>query len=137
MTIERLVSLSIDAGFKLHRELGPGLLESVYEALLAERLRRSGCAVERQKVLPIDFDGVRLAEGYRVDLLIEGSLIVELKSCERLLPVHSKQLLTYIRLARQPVGLLMNFGSDTFREGLKRIVNGADERTQRFVEQQG
>jgi len=92
--------------------------------LLAERLSRSGCGIERQKLLPVEFDGLKLAEGYRVDLLVGGKLIIEVKSVERLLPVHSKQLLTYVRLARQPVGLLMNFGGATFREGLQRIVNG-------------
>ena len=121
--IERLASLSIDAGLHLHKELGPGLLESVYETLLAERLRRSGCAVERQKMLPIKYDGVSLADGYRVDLLVGGKLIIEIKSVERLAAVHGKQLLTYIRLANQPLGLLMNFGAETFREGLRRVVN--------------
>jgi iron complex transport system substrate-binding protein len=80
--------------------------------------------VERQKILPVEFDGLKLPEGYRVDLLVDGKLIIEVKSVERIAPVHSKQLLTYIRLARQPVGLLMNFGGATFREGLQRIVNG-------------
>ena len=84
--------------------------------------------VERQKPLPIVFDGMALAEGFRVDLLVEGQLIIEVKSVERLSPLHSKQLLTYLRLAKQPVGLLMNFGAETFKEGLRRIVNGAAER---------
>jgi GxxExxY protein len=122
--IEALARNAIDCGLSLHKELGPGLLESVYEALLAERLRRSGCVVERQKVLPIVFDGLTLREGFRVDLLVDEKLIIEVKSVERLAPVHSKQLLTYIRLAKQPVGLLMNFGGETFREGLRRVVNG-------------
>jgi GxxExxY protein len=122
--VEELARIAIDCGFHIHKELGPGLLESVYELLMAERLRRSGCLVERQKLLPVEFDGVTLADGYRVDLLVEGKLIIEVKSVERLNPVHGKQLLTYIRLARQPVGLLMNFGGATFREGLQRIVNG-------------
>jgi GxxExxY protein len=122
--IEELARVAIDCGFHIHKELGPGLLESVYEALMAERLRRSGYVVERQKILPVEFDGLSLAEGYRVDLLIDGKLIIEVKSVERLTPVHPKQLLTYIRLARQPVGLLMNFGGGTFREGLQRVVNG-------------
>jgi GxxExxY protein len=121
--IEELARIAVDSGLRLHKELGPGLLESVYEAIMAERLRRSGYHVARQQVLPIHFDGVSLAEGFRVDLLVEGKLIIEIKSCERLAPVHSKQLLTYLRLARQPVGLLMNFGGETFREGLKRVVN--------------
>ena len=126
--IEDVVSTSIDCGFHLHKELGPGVLESVYEALLAERLKKCGFSVERQKALPILFDGVALAEGFRVDLLVDGQLIIEVKSVERLSPLHAKQLLTYIRLANRPVGLLMNFGAETFREGLRRIVNGAIDR---------
>jgi GxxExxY protein len=122
--IEELARIAIDCGLHIHKELGPGLLESVYEMLLAERLSRSGYMVERQKLLPVEFDGLKLPEGYRVDLLVDGKLIIEVKSVERIAPVHSKQLLTYIRLARQPVGLLMNFGGATFREGLQRIVNG-------------
>ena len=122
--IEQVARVAIDCGFHIHKELGPGLLESVYEMLLAERLSRSGLTVERQKLLPVQFDGLNLPEGYRVDLLVDRRLIIEVKSVERVAPVHSKQLLTYIRLARQPVGLLMNFGGATFREGLQRIVNG-------------
>ena len=122
--IEELASIAIDCGLRLHRDLGPGLLESVYEAILAAQLTRVGLAVERQKILPVEFDGVALADGFRIDLLVEGQLIIEVKSVERLAPVHSKQLLTYLRLTRQPVGLLMNFGGETFREGLKRVVNG-------------
>ena len=122
--IEELASIAIDCGLRLHRELGPGLFESVYEAILATQLTKAGLVVERQKILPVEFDGVVLADGFRVDLLVEGQLIIEVKSVERFAPVHSKQLLTYLRLAGQPVGLLMNFGGETFREGLKRIVNG-------------
>jgi GxxExxY protein len=125
--IEELARIAVDCGLHIHKELGPGLLESVYEAILADRLSRSGCFVERQKVLPVTYDGVTLPEGFRVDLLVGGKLIIEVKSVERLAPVHSKQLLTYIRLANQPVGLLMNFGGETFREGLRRIVNGPAE----------
>ncbi|HEY6663408.1 MAG TPA: GxxExxY protein [Sphingomicrobium sp.] len=121
---EELARVAIDCGLHIHKQLGPGLLESVYEVLLAERLSRSGWIVERQKLLPVEVDGLTLPEGYRVDVLVDGKLIIEVKSLERLAPVHSKQLLTYIRLARQPVGLLMNFGGATFREGLQRIVNG-------------
>jgi GxxExxY protein len=125
--IEDCARLAVDAGLHLHRELGPGLLESVYEALLADRLARLGLLVERQKLLPVLFDGTILPDGFRVDLLVDEKLIIEVKSVERLAPVHSKQLLTYIRLAKQPVGLLMNFGGATFREGLRRIVNGPAE----------
>ena len=126
--IEEIVSIAIDCGFHLHKAIGPGVLESVYEALLAEPLKGCGLVVDRQKALPIVFDGIALAEGFRVDLLVDGQLVIEVKSVERLAPLHSKQLLTYIRLAKQPVGLLMNFGGETFREGLRRIVNGATER---------
>jgi GxxExxY protein len=122
--IEELARIAVDCGLHIHKDLGPGLLESVYEIVMADRLSRSGCLVERQSLLPIEFEGLRLEEGYRVDLLVDGKLIIEVKSVERLAPVHGKQLLTYIRLARQPVGLLMNFGGATFREGLQRIVNG-------------
>jgi GxxExxY protein len=122
--IEELARIAVDCGLHIHKDLGPGLLESVYEIVMADRLSRSGCLVERQRLLPIEFEGLRLEEGYRVDLLVDGKLIIEVKSVERLAPVHGKQLLTYIRLARQPVGLLMNFGGATFREGLQRIVNG-------------
>jgi len=122
--IEELARHAIDCGLRIHKELGPGLLESVYEALLAARIGRSGFEVERQRLLPVEFDGLKLPEGYRVDLLVGGKLIIQVKSVERLAPVHGKQLLTYIRLAKQPVGLLMNFGGETFREGLRRVVNG-------------
>ncbi|HWU91741.1 MAG TPA: GxxExxY protein [Sphingomicrobium sp.] len=128
--IEDVVSTAIDCGFHLHKDLGPGVLESVYEALLAERLRRRGLLVERQKPLPTVFDGMTLPEGFRVDLLVDGQLIIEVKSVERLVQLHSKQLLTYLRLAKQPVGLLMNFGAETFKEGLRRIANGAANRDQ-------
>ena len=113
----------MDCGFRIHKKLGPGLLESVYEAILADGLSRSGLLVERQKPLPISFEGVEINEGYRVDLLVERSLIIEIKSVERLIPVHGKQLLTYLRLAKQPLGLLMNFGCETFKEGVRRVAN--------------
>ena len=121
--LEELAGLAVDCGLRIHRELGPGLMESVYEAVLAASLLRRGASVERQKLVDIEYDGMVLREGFRADLLVGGKLIIEVKSVERLAPVHGKQLLTYLRLTRQPVGLLMNFGAPTFREGLKRIVN--------------
>ena len=121
--VEELARLAIDAGFHIHSEIGPGLFESVYEALLALKLSELGISVQRQVPISIEYEGIALGEGFRADLLIEDSLILEIKSVERLSPLHSKQLLTYLRLARQPLGLLMNFGGMTFREGLKRIVN--------------
>jgi iron complex transport system substrate-binding protein len=92
--------------------------------VIATGLAREGLHVERQKLVPMQFEGVTYQESFRVDLMIEGTLIIEIKSTERNLPIYSKQLLTYLRLTEQPVGLLMNFGCPTFREGLKRIVNG-------------
>jgi GxxExxY protein len=121
--VEELARVAVDCGFKMHADLGPGLLESVYEAVLAASLARSGLAVERQKIIPIEYDGLALAEGFRADLLVGGTLIIEIKSVERLTPVHGKQLLTYLRLAKQPLGLLINFGAATFRERIKRVVN--------------
>lgn len=122
--VEVLASKAIERGLFVHRELGPGLLESVYEAVIATGLSREGLHVERQKLVPMRFEGITYAESFRLDLLVEGRLIIEVKSTERNLPVYSKQLLTYLRLIEQPVGLLMNFGYPTFREGLKRVVNG-------------
>jgi len=122
--VEELAAIAVECGLKLHRDLGPGLLESVYEALLAASLARRGLSVERQKVIGIEYEGVRLREGFRADLLVEQSLIIEIKCVERIAPVHSRQLLTYLRLSGRTLGLLMNFGGETFREGLKRVVNG-------------
>jgi GxxExxY protein len=127
MNVDELASIAVDCGFKVHSGLGPGLLESAYEAVLAQALRRRGLLVERQKPISIRYDGIILDEGFRADLFIEGALLIELKSVERLAPVHAKQVLTYLRLMGLPVGLLMNFGAATFREGVKRIANGHDD----------
>lgn len=121
--VEVLATAVIDCGYHLHRRLGPGLLETVYEAVLAEHIGHRGFAVERQKSVPIEIDGINFNEGFRIDLLIEGTLVVELKSVERASPVHAKQVLTYLRLLDLPLGLLMNFGAETFRDGLKRVIN--------------
>jgi iron complex transport system substrate-binding protein len=130
--VELLARRAVERGLFVHRELGPGLLESVYEAVLATGLAREGFRVERQKLVPMTFEGITYAESFRLDIVVEGTLIIEVKSTERNLPVYSKQLLTYLRLTEQPVGLLMNFGYPTFREGLKRVVNGpADLKSRR------
>ena len=114
----------MDCAFHLHRDLGPGLLETVYEVVLAKMLRDHGLEVERQKPIPIQSEGFTFEEGFRADLIIEGCVLAELKSVENLAPVHYKQTLTYLRLLGLPLGLLINFGSATFKEGCKRIVNG-------------
>ena len=123
MNVEEVSAIVVDAAFHLHKDLGPGLLESVYEVVLARALERRGLRIERQRSVVFDFDGMHFNEGLRVDLLVEGCLVVELKSVENLAPVHPKQLLTYLRLLKLPLGLLINFGAPTFKEGIKRIVN--------------
>ncbi len=123
MDIEALARVVVDCGFKVHTGLGPGLLESVYEVVLAHTIEQRGLHVQRQCPVPIEFEGITFAEGFRADLLIEGRLLVELKSVEQLAPVHSKQVLTYLRLLCLPLGLLINFGAPTFKAGIKRIVN--------------
>lgn len=121
--VEKLARIAVDCGFRVHKGLGPGLLESVYEAVMAASLVRAGLAVERQKPIAIEFDGMILREGFRADLVVEGQLLIEVKSLERLAPIHAKQLLTYLRLSGRPLGLLMNFGGETFREGVRRLAN--------------
>ena len=113
----------LDVALRLHRDLGPGLLESVYEAILAGRLATMGYPVVRQRPIDIAFEGLHFEAAFRIDLLVDDRLVVEIKSVERLLPVHAKQLLTYLRLTRQPVGLLINFGGATLKEGVRRLVN--------------
>ncbi len=123
MDVEDIAAIAVDCGLKVHQGLGPGLLESAYEAVLANVISKRGLSVERQRIIPICFDDLIIDDGFRADLLIEGKLLIELKSIERLAPVHGKQVLTYLRFLNLPVGLLMNFGAPTFREGLRRIVN--------------
>ena len=123
MEIDRLSAEVVDASIRIHRELGPGLLESVYEAVLAASLARDGFKVVRQLPVDIEFDGLRLPAAFRADLVVGDRLIVEIKSADQLAPVHAKQLLTYLRLMKQPVGLLLNFGGETMKEGIRRLVN--------------
>jgi GxxExxY protein len=113
----------LDLSLRLHRELGPGLLESVYEIVLDGRLSAMGYAVARQRPVDIVFDGQRFSGAFRIDLLVDERLVIEVKSTERLSAAHAKQLLTYLRLLHQPVGLLINFGGETLKEGVKRVVN--------------
>ncbi|MDX5985262.1 GxxExxY protein [Sphingomonas echinoides] len=121
--LENLARIAVDCGFKLHEALGPGLLESVYEVCLCRSLADRGLDVERQKPVPIRFNGLVLEEGFRADLLVEGRLLIELKSTEHYAPVHAKQVITYLRLMDLPLGLLMNFGTVTFKDGVKRLIN--------------
>jgi iron complex transport system substrate-binding protein len=121
--IDQISGDVLDLSIKLHRELGPGLLESVYETVLAAKLFGLGYTVERQKPIDIEFDGLRFEAAFRIDLLIDERLLVEIKSVEQLNRGHAKQLLTYLRLTKQPVGLLINFGGETLKEGFRRLVN--------------
>jgi GxxExxY protein len=114
----------LDAAFKIHTTLGPGLLESVYEVILAHELRKAGLQVERQKPIAIVYEGIRFDEGFRADLMIEDLVIVELKSVQALNPVHGKQVLTQLRLANIRLGLLINFGEQHLKNGIKRVANG-------------
>ena len=113
----------VDVAFHIHRTLGPGLLESVYERILAHELERRGLKVKRQKPVPIEFDGIRFEEGFWADLIVKNCVVVELKSVEELSRVHSKQLLTYLRLLDHRLGLLVNFGAPVIKDGIRRIVN--------------
>jgi len=122
--VEELSSIVVDCGYRLHVEAGPGLLETVYEVVLAKMLAEQGLVVKRQVPVPIQLMGLTFEEGFRADIVVEDGLLIELKSVENLLPVHSKQVLTYLRLLKLPLGLLINFGAPTFKDGCKRIVNG-------------
>jgi iron complex transport system substrate-binding protein len=113
----------VNAAYQIHTRLGPGLLESVYEAVLARTLEQRGLQVERQKRIPFEFEGMQFEEAFRADLLVNGIVLVELKSVEKVLPLFGKQVLTYLRLLDAPVGLLINFGAVSLNEGLRRIVN--------------
>jgi GxxExxY protein len=122
-TLDDITGEIVDAAYKLHIGLGPGLLESVYEVVLARDLQRRGLHIERQKPISFDYEGLHFNEGLRVDLIVERRVVVEIKSVERVSPVHPKQVLTYLRLLNLPVGLLVNFGAPTMKAGLHRIVN--------------
>lgn len=120
---EQLAKAVIDEAIAIHRELGPGLFESVYEAVLAGRLERQGLQVERQVVVPVVFDEQVFDAAFKVDLLIEKQLVLEIKAVEQISRAHAKQLLTYLRLLKQPLGLLLNFSGETMKEGIRRMVN--------------
>ena len=124
MTENEISKQVVDAAFKIHTTLGPGLLESVYEAVLAYELKQRGLRVVRQQAVPVIYEAVHLEEGFRADLIVEGKVIVELKSVEVIAPVHKKQVLTYLRLTNLKLGLLINFGEALIKDGISRVVNG-------------
>jgi GxxExxY protein len=117
----------VNAAFKIHTRLGPGLLESVYETVLAYELTSRGLRVARQQAIPVIYDEIKMDDGFRADLLVENRVIVELKSLEVVAPVHKKQLLTYLRLSDRRLGLLINFGSELIKDGITRVVNNLAE----------
>jgi iron complex transport system substrate-binding protein len=121
--VDDVTDAIIGAAIRIHRDLGPGLLETVYEMILARALARAGLVVERQRLTAFEYDGMHFENVLRLDLVVENLVAVELKSVEKLAPVHGKQLLTYLRLSGYSVGLLINFGAPTLKQGLRRVVN--------------
>jgi GxxExxY protein len=122
--LNRITGIIVDSAFRIHRDCGPGLFESVYERLLGADLPRRGLKVERQKLIDINFDGIIIESAFKIDLLVEGLVIVEIKSVESLSRLHEKQLLTYLRLTGCKVGLVINFNVPIIKAGIRRIVNG-------------
>jgi GxxExxY protein len=127
MTENEVAKLIVDAAFTVHTRLGPGLLESVYEAILEYELTKRGLNVVHQRPMPVIYEEVRMNIGFRPDLIVEGEVIIEVKSVEVIAPVHMMQLLTYLRLADKRLGLLINFGGALIKDGIRRVVNRLDE----------
>ena len=123
MTENELSKIVFDAGIKVHKELGPGLLESAYEECLYYELKKGGLFVEKQKALPLIYEDVKLDVGYRIDILVESKLVIEIKSVEALNDLHLAQILTYLKLSNCKLGLLINFNTVLFKNGVKRVVN--------------
>lgn len=119
--------IAVDSAVQIHRELGPGLLETVYEIVLAKELERRGLKIKRQVFVPIVYRDIRFDEGFRADIIVEDKVILELKSLDQIAKVHSKQVLTYLRLTGLRLGFLLNFGSPLMKDGISRVVNGLPE----------
>jgi GxxExxY protein len=122
--INKITSRVIDAAIRIHRKLGPGLLESAYQACLCFELRSMGMSIETQRALPLVYEGVKLDCAYRADFVVEDLVIIEVKAQESFAPVHGRQMLTYLRVADLPAGLILNFGLPTMKEGITRVLNG-------------
>jgi GxxExxY protein len=127
MTENEIASAVVDAAYCLHKHFGPGLSETVYEVCLAHELRKRGLHAERQQAISVTYDSITFDEGFRADVIVEGKVVLELKSVEEVHPVHKKQLLTYLRLLDKRLGLLINFGAELMRDGITRVVNGLPE----------
>jgi GxxExxY protein len=137
ITENEIAKQILDAAFVVHTKLGPGVFESVYEVVLAYELRKKGLTVERQKPMSILYDGIRFDEAFRADLVVDGKVVVELKSIETLSAVHAKQLLTQLRLSGLKLGLLLNFGEAHLKNGIKRVINGQLDHTTDTKETKG
>jgi len=122
-----IAKVIVDVAYQIHMRLGPGLLESVYEAVMLYEIRKRGLQVDAQVPIPVVWETVKLEVGFRADLIVERKVVVELKSVEQIAPVHKKQLLTYLRLADCRLGLLINFGAELIKNGISRIVNNLSE----------
>jgi len=127
MTENEIGKIVVDSAISVHRALGPGLLESVYEVILAHELQRRGLAVQRQVPIAIEYDGVKFDEGFRADIMVEGKVVLELKSVESTTAAHRKQVQTYLRLSGCKLGFLLNFGEVLMKDGITRAVNGLEE----------
>jgi GxxExxY protein len=127
VTENEIATQIVDAAYKVHTTLGPGLLESVYEAVMAEELSRRGLRVVRQQAIPVVYENVHLEVGFRADLIVEEKVIIEIKSVDGIAPVHKKQLLTYLRLTDKRLGILINFDVELIKDGISRIVNRLKE----------
>ena len=123
MDIEEIAKQVVDAAFAIHSELGPGLLESTYESCLEHELRARGFHVERQLSQPVIYKGLEIDTGYRLDLLVENAIIIELKSVDQLMPIHQAQLLTYLKLSKKSLGFLINFNVPLIKQGIKRFIH--------------
>jgi GxxExxY protein len=126
-TIDAIAAGIVDSALKVHRELGPGLLESTYEICLEHELTKRGYLVERQKALPVQYDSIIIDVGYRIDLLVNDSIIIELKAVTELAPIHHAQLLTYLKLSHKPLGFLINFNVPLIKNGIRRVANQFQE----------
>jgi len=124
MSENEIGSIVVDTAVYLHKKLGPGLLETVYETILLRLLTKKGLYTQQQVSIPIEFEGEQFDEGFRADLFIEGKVIIELKSVEKLTPAHKKQLLTYLKLTNTKLGFILNFGAGLMKDGIVRIING-------------
>ena len=127
MSENEIAKIIVDAAYHIHVKLGPGLLESVYQAILVHELRKRGLRVEYEVGVPVEWDDLHLDIGFRADVIVEAKVVVELKSVEAVAPVHKKQLLTYLRLTGCRLGLLINFGAALIKDGISRVANGLPE----------